>query len=80
MLLKRTSSYKTHAQLINISNNKNFETKRTHDPQLRTIGDECTLHVIVLRYFYVHICYRHFVKDGFHTAVRGILIIDVFML
>ena len=30
--LKRTSSYKMHTQLINIPNNKNFETKRTYDP------------------------------------------------
>ena len=53
--LKRTSSYKTHTQLINILNNKNFETKRTYNPQLRTIADECTLHFIVLRHFYVHV-------------------------
>ena len=31
--LKRTSSYKKmHTQLINIPNDKNFETKRTYDP------------------------------------------------
>jgi len=61
-------------------NNKNCETKRTHDPQLRPIADECMLHFIVLRHFYVHVCYIHLVKDGFHTAERGIWIIDVFML
>jgi len=27
-----------------------------------------------------NVCYRHFVKDGFHTAVRRIWIVDVFML
>ena len=65
--LKITSSYKnTHT--VNIPNNTNFETKRSLDPQLQTIADECTLHFIVLRHFYVHVCYRHFVKDGFHTA------------
>jgi len=30
--------------------------------------------------FYVHVCYIHLVKDGFHTAGRGIWNIDVFML
>jgi len=78
--LKRTSSYKTHTHLINIPNNKNFEIKRTYDPQLRTSADECTLHFMVLRHFFVHVCYRHFVKDGFHTVERGIWIVDVFML
>jgi len=51
-----------------------------YDPQLRTIADDCTVHAIVLRHFYVHVCYIHLVKDGFHTAGRGICIIDVFML
>ena len=55
-----------------------IKTKRTYDPQLRTIADECTLRFSVLRHFYV--CYMHIVKDGFHTAGRGIWIIDVFML
>ena len=71
---------KTHTQLINIPNNKNCETKQTYDAQLRAIADEGTLHFIVLRHFYVHVCYRHFVKDGFHTAGRGIWIIDVSVL
>ena len=67
--LKITSSYKnTHT--VNIPNNTNFETKRSLDPQLQTIADECTLHFIVLRHFYVHVCDIHFVKDGFHTAGR----------
>jgi len=38
------------------------------------------LHFIVLRHFYVHVCYIHLVKDGFHTAGSGIWILDVFML
>ena len=29
-------------------------------------------HFIALRHFYVHVCYIHLVKDGFHTAGRGI--------
>ena len=77
--LKRTSSYKTHTQLINIPNNKNFETQRTYDPQLRTSADECTVHFIVVGHFCVHVCYIHLVKDGFHTAGRVIWIIDVYM-
>jgi len=71
---------KTHTQLINIPNNKNFETKRTHEPQLRTIANECTLHVIVLLHFYVHVCYIRLVKVGFHTAGRRIWSIDVFIM
>ena len=51
LTLKRTSSYKnTHTQLTNIPNNKIFETKRAYGSQLRTIADECTLYVIVLRH------------------------------
>ena len=49
--LKRTSSYKkAHTQLTNIQKSKHFETKRTTDPQLWTIADECTLYFIVLRH------------------------------
>ena len=48
-----------------------FDAKRTYDPQLRTIADECTLQFIVLRHFCVHVCYRHLVKDGVHTAEKG---------
>jgi len=29
-----------------------------------------TLHCIVLRHFYVHVCYIHLVKDGVHTVGR----------
>ena len=29
------------------------------------------LHVIVLRHFYLHVCYRHCVKDGFHKWERN---------
>ena len=68
-----------HTQLINIPNNKNFVTKWTHDPQLRTIADECTLDFIVLRHFYVHVCYIRLVNVGFHTAGRRIWVIDVCM-
>ena len=50
---------------MDIPNNKNFKTKRTHDPQLRTIADECMLHFIVLRHFYVHVCYIHLLKMVF---------------
>ena len=39
-----------------------------------------TLYLIVLRHFYVHVWYRHFVKDGFHTAGRRIWIIGVLMV
>jgi len=61
-----------HLPLKRTSKNKNFETKRTNDPQLRTIAAECTLHCIVLRHCYVHVCYIHLVKDGFHTAGTGL--------
>ena len=78
--LKRTSSYKNTHTVNQYTNNKNFETKRTYDLQLLTIANECTLHCIVLHHFYVNVCYIHLVKDGVHTAGRGIWIIDVFML
>jgi len=38
------------------------------------------MHVIVLRHFYLHVCYTRCVKDGFHNAGIGIVIIDEFML
>ena len=61
--LKRTSSYKNTKTVTHIPNRNNFETKRTYDPQLRTIADKCSLHFIVLSHFYVHVCYIHFVKN-----------------
>ena len=58
--LKRTSSYKnTHTQLTNIPNNKIFETKRAFGSQLRTIADECTLYVIVLRHTFSGIWFSY---------------------
>ena len=58
--LKKTSSYKnTHTQLTNIPNNKIFETKRAYGSQLRTIADECTLYVIVLRHTFSGIWFSY---------------------
>jgi len=33
-----------------------------------------------MHHFYVHVCSRHFVKDGFHYVESGIWIIDVYLL
>ena len=53
---------------MGIPNHKNFEPKRTYEPQLWPSADKCTLHVIqILRHFYVYVCLRYFVKDGFHS-------------
>ena len=66
---------------MRIPNNKNFETKRTLELQLWPSADECTLNVMhISRHVYVHVCSRHFVKDGFHSGESGIWSIDVHML
>ena len=70
---------KIQTQLINIPNNKKNRNKlMTRSCGLLPTNARCILSQ--LRHFYVHVCYIHLVKDGFHTAGRGIWIIDVFML
>jgi len=58
--IKRLLFYKRSTWL---SNNKNFVTNRTYEPQLRPRADVCTLYVLqILCHVYVHVCKIYFSK------------------
>jgi len=69
--LKRTSSYKNTHTVIDIPKQNKLMTRSC---RLASTNACCILS------YCITFIYSHFVKDGVHTAERGIWIIDVCML